>query len=189
MNWKRAPSTSRRICQLRRQTGSAFNGLKKLSTAEWRPQCSSCANRWRFQPAKCVDHLSQAAPLDAADYLPPRLALSGLSGGIGFGFVIVAHAYEGDAAQRSVGLPVSSSVSSHAVGLAASRRDRADAAKLGKGRFGSEVLRSVTEDDQHFGEVNVEMPNDAIHSGALSRTMRSSSPSWIWISSCTARQR
>ena len=97
-------------------------------------------------------NLAYDVALEAAHYLAPCFAFCGSSGYIGFGFFVVSHTDDGDPVERGISLAVAASVQSHAVCLAAGRRDRTDATQLGQGCLGFDPLGIITNEDQHLGD-------------------------------------
>ena len=93
-----------------------------------------------------------AAALAAAHYLASCFAFCDFSGYVGFGVFVVSHTDDGDPVERGISLAVAASVQSHAVCLAAGRRDRTDTTQLGQGCLGFDPLGIITNEDQHLGD-------------------------------------
>jgi len=95
-------------------------------------------------------NFSHDVALDAANDLTSGFTFSCSSGRIDLGGLVITHSDDGNPIQRSIGLPISAPVKAHAGCFAAGRRDWTDAAQLGQGGLGSDALRIVPDEDQHF---------------------------------------
>ena len=96
-------------------------------------------------------NLAYDVALEAAHDLAPCFSFCGSSGDIGFRFFVVSHADDGNRVERCIRLAVAASIQTHAVCLAAGRRDRTDATQFGQCCLGFDPLGIIANEDQHLG--------------------------------------
>lgn len=89
-------------------------------------------------------------PLEEADDLAVALAVFLTFADIGERWRMVTHPDDRDAIQRGIGLPTAAVVEPEAVGFAARRRYRTEAAELGDRGFGTDPARIVGDQVEHF---------------------------------------
>lgn len=89
--------------------------------------------------------------LQAADDFPLRQTLGQPPLHVGQRRRVVAQSHDHDPVESRTGLPVAATIQPMADGLSAGGRDWAGTAELGEGRFRSDPLRIVPDQDRHLG--------------------------------------
>src|SRR6195952_372095 len=128
-----------RVWKAVRQTSSLFNVLKNVSTIALMLLCPSSglgrARAAAFTSAEMAEDLAGHVPLQASYDLPLCPSLSEALLDVGERRLVASHAGDDDPVERGVRLPIVAAVQPMARRLPARRRDRTDAAQLGKRRL------------------------------------------------------